>query len=172
MIMLFILEENYAFRSLHICLGWALPAPTFLWYSYTCLLDSGLFHVPECLSLIFMCASGLSFSVTSSRCRVLYRVPLIVLLYLQLFHILSCRAKLHMFVLVYLWLPFSSTKMQAPEGLSPLFFVYLGCQCLVYSWSPIKVSLTCSCLVVILLEVWHSLFLNNWNWTLPSVSGW
>lgn len=76
------------------------------------------------------------------------------------------KVKLHTFVLVYLLMSFSLTRMRA-EGLSHLCFVHLGSQCLVCSWSPVNVSLTCSCVAVIhLLEVCRSFFLNNWNWTL------
>lgn len=95
------------------------PLPNFLCYSYTCLPCSSLCSCcstcRECLSLIFICSSGLSFNVTSLRFPVLYRISLTVSLHLPLFHILFHRVKLHMFVLVYLWMPFSPTRMQAPK---------------------------------------------------------
>lgn len=95
------------------------PLPSFLCYSYTCLLCSSLCPCcstcRECLSLIFIYSLELSFNVTALRFPVLYRHPLTVLLHLQLFHILFHREKLHMFVLVYLWMPFSPTRMQAPK---------------------------------------------------------
>lgn len=85
---------------------------------------------------------------------------LIILLYISLLHILF--RKLHTFVLVYFFMPFSPTRVQAPHGLGPLCLVHLGPWCLVFTGSAIDVSSTCSFLAVILLpEVWCNRFLND-----------
>lgn len=148
-LLLFILLENYTFHSFTSTCAEPYPA------SQLSVLFLYLSSILQFCSFRSMSGMPLPHLYVSLSARL--KCHLLISLYCFTSHSvisdLFQKVKSHTFVLVYLLMSFSLTRKQA-EGLSPLCFVHLGSQCLVYSWSPVNVSLTCSCLAVIhLLEV-------------------
>lgn len=147
--LLFILLENYTFHSFTSTCAEPYPASQ---------LSVLFLYLSSILQFCSFCSmSGMPLPHLYVSLSAQLKCHLLISLYCFTSHSvisdLFQKVKSHTFVLVYLLMSFLPHQ-NASRRFKPSLLCSPWIQCLVYSWSPVNVSLTCSCLAVIhLLEV-------------------